>query len=164
MDTAIISAVIAVIGVALSSVFAYVVSTRQASHRFNELLYQARLACYPDLYAIASRLAKHLRYGTVTPVILRQEAAQLDEWDSQHALLLSPISVKALFDLRFHLRSLDADSASLTDSSVSQPLVRALADVENSIKTEIGVYSLSDYHNPEFVRDVSDYIPKTLRK
>jgi hypothetical protein len=158
MDATITSAIIAAAGVGLSGICAYWVAARQGAHRFNELLYQARLDCYPQLYSIASGLAKHLRYGTITAQILSEAMASLDDWDSQHALLLSPISVKAIFHLRFHLRSLDARTP-FTNQTVLEPLLRSVADIENAIKTELGVYSLSDYHNPRSVRDVSKYIP-----
>lgn len=164
MDTTIISGLIAVVGIILSGLFASLVAARQGSYRFNELLYKARLECYPELYLIVSQLAKHIRYATVTSEILQKVRIQLDKWDSQHSLLLSPISTQAIFDLRIYLRTLNSDGMSSAEP-FSQKLMGMLANVENAIKTEIGVYSLSDYHNPRVVRDVSELVPRNrLRK
>ena len=164
MNSAIISAVIGLLGVGIAGIVSYIVAARQISQKYSEFLYQSRLQVYPDLYRLISDLAKHVRYREASIETLRESAAALDVWDSAHALLLSPIATKNIFDLRFSLRSLVAEQRNLADEQTIRSILTLVSDLENALKTELGIYHGTGFHNPKRTLYVSDQIALTLKK
>lgn len=171
-----ITAVIAFVGVVVSGVFSYIVAKRYTSHRFNELLYQARLTAYPELYSIVSTLSKELQHKTIDFPLIKRTAKQLNDWDSAHAILLSGRSGDAVSALRFYLQDQLKIQKLEKIEKLSKELSPKIAELEHSIKIELGVFSLKEFHSPKaeeyelritknkFTRGVRNTLRKVLYK
>ncbi len=158
-------ALIAVIGVLISGVLSFFVSTYQSEvaieslsaeieSKYNEKLYEKRLNTYPDLYRILSDLGKDLRKVELTNATLVKRLEEINEWDSKFAILLSPSSIALILDLRNVLDentnfvpNFDPDKQ--VGRAVREAVFEAVLRIEQTIKKEIGVYDAEGYHNPK---------------
>ncbi len=66
---------------------------------FSRLL-DARLTCYPALYAILSRLIKSIETSVIGTVALSALVVEIDEWDSKYAILLGPRTTNVCWHFR----------------------------------------------------------------
>lgn len=167
MDTlpvALFAATSGVIAAGIGGVVSYLVARKQISSRYSEVLYTARLAAYPELYYLISNLAKETRFHPLTRDFLMACVEKLDDWDSKHALLLSPLATHRIFVLRHSLRNLISDDADLASVETGKSIRTEVASLENALKTELGIFQMPWFHNPRKVMFVNDFLSDKLNK
>jgi len=147
-------------GVAVSAYVSYKISKQQIKQKYNENLYNKRLDRYPDLYEICSSFAKSIKYDEVTELRLLEIRNKLDDWDSKFAILLSPVSTNAIFELRLYLRGVTTTKM-MEDINIP---INIIARLENALKTELGIFGFENFHQPSEVIDVFDALPENLKK
>jgi hypothetical protein len=157
-------AFIALSGVIFSAIVSYFVSTHQANvsvqnfhkeleNRYNQKLYEKRLSEYPRLYEIVSNLGKDIRKIQLKHKILKERLTEIDEWDSQNAILLSPTGISLILELRDILDGYtnfdpDYDPNKQVGVAARESIFTAALSLEEALKIEIGVYDAKGYHNP----------------
>lgn len=160
MEERIVAALIALTGVLVSVVLSYHGALRAskselAKQRLEVLsqhalrLYEERLACYPELFKALSDFMKVLEFGALEPRHVKELLPTIDEWDSQHAILLSEKLVATLRNVRIDLRELSELSEeefagwfywpyANDNLSPMDLLKREIANLEQSLRSEIG--------------------------
>ena len=157
-------ALIALVGVIISAVISYVVSSHQASisisnletelkSKYNVKLYEKRIEKYPELYEIVSSLGKDIRKIELTHNILKERLLEIDEWDSKNAILLSPSSIELILEMRNILDGYtnfdpNYEPTKQVGRAAREIIFESALRLEEAIKKELGVYDVSGYHNP----------------
>src|SRR6266513_3987636 len=174
MNTGIIAALIALVGV-LASVMASVAlalratrielkrTRQQLTSAYATRLIDARLGVYPELYAILSDFLKHIEGGSdkhmagqaLTMADLKDLLSKLVAWDSHHALLLSDRAGRAIFGLRQQLIQLiraaqPNEERALTSSATLDALLSGAHQLEIGLKVDLGIYEIEKYEGRDF--------------
>jgi hypothetical protein len=130
---------------------------------FGRLL-DARLAIYPDLYALLSHLIKVRLRGPIDVTSLRNLIRAVDEWDSKHAILFGPRTTNDCYFFRDALQQL---LAAADDPAHSQDLGRRKKDVLNlasrlelALRADLGIYGIDAFQGRGMLRTpaVVDYV------
>ena len=157
-------ALIAFSGVVFFAFVSFFISTYQAKvsvgnlqkeleNRYNEKLYEKRLMEYPKLYEIVSSLGKDIRKIELPHQILKKRLIEIDNWDSQNAILLSPSGIELILELRNLLDGYtnfdpNYDPNKQVGRKAREKIFLAALNLEEALKKEIGVYDAKSYHNP----------------
>jgi len=157
-------ALIALSGVVFSGLLSFFVSQHQADlsvhnlsveleSKYNEKLYESRLDAYPKLYETVSNLGKDIRKISLPRSVLAERLQEIDLWDSQYAILLSPSSLELILNLRNILdgyTNFDPhyDSKEQVGRKNREVIFEASLRLEQALKKEIGVYDAKSYHQP----------------
>jgi hypothetical protein len=159
MDPRILASLIAVVGVLLSAVLAFVVSRRQVTAALDTArlqsqtvflgkLYEARLKVYPELYELLGDLGKIITTGVTTEDVQATWDA-IRTWDRQNALYLSPLSVQRMISFRKVVtRLLKFSPEQLSKMKQKKGLLPTLIDMQMCLKTELGMLHAESFHNP----------------
>jgi len=148
------------------SVFTSVAFTRreikkarqQLTSTYAEKLLDARLAAYPNLYAVLSGFIKHIEGGSekymagqsLTVSDARSLLAAIIPWDNQNALYLSDRAGRAIFDLRQQLINIVKEISSTGDGDILSgktldSLLYGAQQLELALKVDLGVYEVELY-------------------
>lgn len=164
MTEKVIVALIALTGVLISGLLSFYISSNQVKttvknlkielkSKYNEKLYAKRLDNYPKLYKSISDLGKDLRKVELIFSVLKNRLEEIEKWDSENAILLSPSSTALILDLRNILDSYtNFDPKYNGEKQVGriarENIFESALNLEQAIKKEIGVYDIEGYHNP----------------
>lgn len=166
MGKEVIAASIALIGVIISVLISFFTSRRQANIEVEKLrteihqdfslrLFEKRLEHYPDLYQYLSEFKKVIQYEEVTQERMVGFFKKLQEWDSRHSILFGSDTGKLLYHFRKEVFDLTRRSnqdiqAYFNDSETRHLFIQKMAQLELSLKSELGIYS---YNSPTDVRE-----------
>lgn len=156
----VVVALIALSGVLISGLVSFVVSSVQSNasaanlrleveQRYNQKLYEKRLEAYPLLYRATSDLGKNLELADLRYKRFTKSRERIDQWDSQHAVLVSPSVIALLLELRNTLTdmALAREQDALVSSADRKLVFGAALKLEQAIRNEIGVYAVGGFHN-----------------
>jgi hypothetical protein len=180
MLTAIITAVIAFIGVVTSVVASLVVSIRQTDIEVQKLrteiqqtytgkLLEKRLEVYPALYRLLSDFDKTIRLDIVSQSTIEDLRKQIFAWDSENALIMSGYAGRMLYEFRRILIDLAQLPDAVLQSRFSSPeekwnMLQEVGKVELALKSDIGIYvvEFSDDEKRNFssYQEVADTLEK----
>ncbi len=159
MEIILISGLFSLTGILVSAGVSFLVSKKQLQEKYSEHLYRRRLVLYPQLYEIVSTFLKKLSSADLGRDEWRDFLKKLENWDSKHAILLSGASIKAIYFLRYSLREpLQEDNFEVNAALQKQVKVKA-ENLENALRTELGIYDQAWFHNPKSVRGLQFYNP-----
>jgi hypothetical protein len=156
-----LSVLVVVISAGLSLVTAILVSRDQARRTFANLsvelrekysnaLFAKRLDVYPSLYRIVSDLAKTISDRTLTSNEVGEALGALKDWDSKNAIYTSPATQMVLGNIRDILAQYrESPPGAPIDSDAMQNIRRACARIENALRKELGIFDVTDFHQPE---------------
>ncbi len=115
-----------------------------------EQLVAARLAAYPALYSLISRLPDRARSGTTNASRVREFLGQIDAWDAEYAILLGPKTTNVCYDFRQALRkaATSAESGDIPEAS-GQAILNAAEDLELALRSDLGIYGLKLAHQSD---------------
>lgn len=170
MAKEVIAASIALIGVIVSVLISFFTSRRQANIEVEKLrteihqdfslkLFEKRLDHYPDLYQYLSEFKKVIQYEEVTQERMIDFFKQLQEWDSRHSILFGSDTGKLLYHFRKEVFDLTRRSnqdieAYFNDSETRHLFIQKMAQLELSLKSELGIYA---YNSPTDVREAKRF-------
>ncbi|MGB3515534.1 MAG: hypothetical protein WBA43_03705 [Elainellaceae cyanobacterium] len=170
MSKEVIAASIALIGVIVSVLISFFTSRRQANIEVEKLrteihqdfslrLFEKRLEHYPDLYQYLSEFKKVIQYEEVTQERIVGFFKKLQEWDSRHSILFGSDTGKSLYHFRKEVFDLTRRSnqdiqAYFNDSETRHLFIQKMAQLELSLKSELGIYS---YNSPTDVREAKRF-------
>jgi hypothetical protein len=152
MSKEVSAAMLALLGVIISVVVSWFVSSRtaiteirkqelQLFKAYAERLQEQRLKVYPSAYSILSDCAKRLHRGTATRQYLAQALSRFQEWDSAHAYLLSNRATGVIFKGQWGLYDLLSRSAEAVNlEEYRGSLIQHIEDMELVLKDDIGVF------------------------
>jgi hypothetical protein len=111
IDPRIIAALIAVGGVIVSGLLAFLVTRRQVNTSINntriqsqtvflEKLYEKRLDLYPELYSLLGSLGNKAKTGEASFEDIQKARNEILKWDHTNAIFLSAFSVRRMIKLR----------------------------------------------------------------
>jgi hypothetical protein len=176
MSTEILVSLIALSGVIVSVVISYLASQRQIrteinnsrlqiEHAYATKLFENRFNTYPQLFEITSSFAAKIRYGVIKKTDLDAFLEKIHVWDSKNSIFLSAITTKYLFRvIRLGHELQNSGNNALARENLSEKFIPLLADLELSLKTELGVFSREDFHNPTEVKTLDDVIIATQKQ
>ena len=130
----------------------------QLEKDFSVKLYERRLEAYPVLYS-------HL--GEIGSLILSKNSNKDDYinvwqkiiiWDQNSAIFLSPFSTMKQLELRRELSKLSSIEFVASRNWQSKKLMPKLIEMQKSLKTELGVFNLTEYHSPTETKTLSDML------
>lgn len=155
-----ISAVISLAGVLASAIISYFITRQQTSQTeyqvrsaFTGKLYEKRLEIYPHLYHILSDLVKLARTKRLTQLAVEDAIKKMTEWDSRCAIFVSAVTHRQLILVRRVLSNLAIlPESNLLLEETYGALLEAVSALEIALKTELGVFEVEGYHNPENVK------------
>lgn len=166
MGKEVIAASIALIGVIISVLISFFTSRRQANIEVEKLcteihqdfslrLFEKRLEHYPDLYQYLSEFKKVIQYEEVTQERMVGFFKKKQEWDSRHSILFGSDTGKLLYHFRKEIFDLTRRSnqdiqAYFNDLETRHLFIQKMAQLELSLKSELGIYS---YNSPTDVRE-----------
>jgi hypothetical protein len=170
MGKEVIAASIALIGVIVSVLISFFTSRRQANLEVEKLrteihqdfslkLFEKRLEHYPDLYQYLSEFKKIIQYEEVTQERLTGFFKKLQEWDSRYSILFASDTGKLLYHFRKEVFDLTRRSnqdiqAYFNDSEMRHLFTQKMAQLELSLKSELGIYA---YNSPTDVREAKQF-------
>lgn len=170
MPTEVIAALIALVGVLGSAYIAFVVSRKEASvqirnlhlqleHQYTKRLFDKRLEVYPELHGILHELGEVGRDGGLSAEYAYRTLSKLHTWDRRNGLYLSAYSTRQLLALRALLgEALDKGGLDTRDPRIRRSVVEVLTKFEIALRTELGVFASSGYHNPADVKSLSSVL------
>ncbi|NOT59644.1 MAG: hypothetical protein HOP19_05395 [Acidobacteria bacterium] len=180
MDSAIITAVIAFLGVVAAMIGSLVIARktvnlelRKARIQFQQAylgeLLKKRLEIYPKIYCCLSLFAREIRERRVSQQLIVDAREQLNRFDSEYAIFFERETVKKCIDLRKALLKLaDKNNQELNDLLSSdgerKSLVETIGKYELALKSELGIYGF-DYESVDGdmkVRFVTGYDEQPL--
>lgn len=139
--TALISAVVAWV-TARRSVKAEVDKLKLgAQQKLLEQLVDARLQCYPLLYSFISDLIKAIASPNDATNGLEALIRKVNEWDSQHAILLGPHTSNVCYDFRKTLGKAAEDHKGGVEPDWSELFERAEL-LELALRSDLGIYGV----------------------
>jgi hypothetical protein len=168
----IVAAGIALIGViasVIASLTATLLSTRSElrkikttlRNQYASMLLERRLNSYSECYYVLSTFIKRARGFMMVDNPLTYSDVQafsdrISDWDSRNALLLSPQSMKRIFDLRRELKDcLDKYPADQLPSALDYSELDKLAlrsrGLEKGLRNDIAIYEVEKHEQKEFV-------------
>lgn len=155
MKENIVISIIALSGVLFSALISFFVSKRNASlqvkdfiHKYSQELFIQRMRAYPDLYAILSNLAKKAQKEMLTITLIKETLKKIDDWDSKNILLVGQHVVLLLVQFEKKLEKLATIEPDILNSDpIRNDIVKAVIQIERALKLELGVYSLTEFHN-----------------
>lgn len=160
MPKEVVAAIIAVGGVLVSAVVAFIVGRSQARAELEKAqletrtmflakLYDARLSAYPGLYELLGILGGRVLEGTATLGDVEETWEKIKIWDQRNALLLSPLGVQTAIELRrTFLRLLKLSPEQLSRKKQRKELLPALIELQMCLKTELGILNAESFHSP----------------
>lgn len=156
VNTEIITAFIALMGVIISILASLYVNSRQTNTEIEKLrheiqytyigkLIEKRIEVYPSLYKLLSDLDKVLRFGTFSKEVAAELFNKISLWDSNNALFLSSISGLEYHRFRMVVAKIvnmsdEEFSETYSDKDATDILRKAANKVEVSLKSDIGVF------------------------
>ena len=157
------SALVAIIGVITSAIISYYVSKKNTQIEYEKLrkqfiqkLFDKRIEVYPSLYYILSSFQKLIKSGNANKENFDSFFNAYQDWDSKFAIFMSPATVVELYMLYAYAR----DEGWKEDEALTELLPRMIR-VEHALKTELGIFDTSEYHNPE---EINQRINALIRK
>lgn len=170
MSTEIVTACIALAGVVASVAISLLTSRQQASiaverlrreiHQdFSLTLFKTRLEHYPDLYQYLSDFKKVIQYEEVTRERLQSFFNKMQAWDSRHSILFGSDSGKLLYHFRkdvFELMQKTDQELQIhfNDRDTKYPFIKKMAQIELSLKSELGIYA---YSSPTDIKEAKQF-------
>ena len=158
-----ISAFVAIIGVLVSALISYYISRRNAQieyeklkKQFTQKLFEKRLEVYPPLYYLLSSFQKLIKTKKANQENFEIFFNQYQEWDSKYAIFMSPTTVVELYMLYSYAR----DEGWNEDEALTDLLPRMIK-LEHALKTELGIFDTTEYHNPD---EINQKINAVIRK
>ncbi len=162
MNKEMIPALIAFIGVIVSSLIAFFTSLRVARNESAKLSVEAkklydskaldmRYNTYPALYALCSDLVKSLRkfpgYAAIDPDLINRALLEINQWDSKNSIYFGPFTGIPCSNLRKLLKSLVGMKQEeleewLTVQSNISTLTEAIRGLELALRSDLGAYGL----------------------
>jgi hypothetical protein len=170
MSTEILVSLIALAGVIVSVIISYIASQRQIrteinnsrlqiKHAYATKLFENRFSTYPQLFEITSSFVAKIRYSTIKKSDLNDFLEKIHNWDSRNSIFLSAMTTKRLFRvIRLAHQLQDSNDDVLEKGGLIERFIPLLAELELSLKTELGVFSQVDFHNPTEVKTLDDVI------
>ncbi len=183
--TAIIPAVIALVGVATSNILASKTAKNRSIKEikiYNANIYNAnknnifdyiqshsdhilekRIDVYPIIYQIVSSLIKSIREEYIDLEIIKNSLINTDKWDSEFSLFLGSISVENMDKYRKILIHMKSSNESLTRKNIDK-LYRASASLELSLKQELQIFNIESLYPQDSInhyRNIQDSIRKS---
>jgi hypothetical protein len=160
----------ALAGVIISVTVSYLLSARQTrqqiknferelQHRYISKLYEKRLEAYPKLYRITNDLTRLMRAEELSPEKIRLAFNQFCEWDRDNAIFVSALTLRSLIRFRKFLeRHAGSGSEYLKQSKVKGEILSEAIALEATLKTELGIFSIEDFHNPARIQSMGQVI------
>jgi hypothetical protein len=153
-----LSALAALVGVAISALISWALSKREIKKMRLELkrayesrLIEERLKRYPGFFALLSQFIKDIEFGSVSRETVESLLAAANEWDSQNAIFLSDSAANNCYGYRH-----DLDDVIKSTSPFSNDLLDELRaktrDVEYALRSDIGIYGISNEGDHDLVR------------
>jgi hypothetical protein len=157
-DPRVVAALIAVLGVLASAFVSIRVSRAQSEivrrnlllefhHKFNDRLYEKRIEVYPALYLALSKLGKRFRANDLSRGDFGAALREIEEWDSNNAIYVSPSIVALLLNIRNKLAHALRFAENPVGVSERDSIFDAALRLEQALREEIGVYSVVSFHN-----------------
>jgi hypothetical protein len=156
------------VGIIISGCIAYIVSVRQTKSEilkarmqidstYMAKLYERRLAIYPVLAEALSELSSAIRAGHAPLKQIRATWEFVRIWDGANSILMSPLSVSAMIELRNKLIELSGqDSELLSNKKGRNELLPAVVELQLALKAELGVMDADGFHKPRRVVNIRD--------
>jgi len=116
-----------------------------------EQLVAARLAVYPELYAMLSELPKAARGTLSSPGVLRELLAKVNAWDSKHAILLGPDATNVCYAFRQTLADAGRGADEVDDTRLAD-LFRRAELLELALRSDLGIYGVELAQAPAALR------------
>lgn len=164
MSNKTLTALIALAGVVFSALLSYQISKKQAdisvrnlraelNSKYNQELYKKRLDTYPKLYRIISNLGKDFRKADMPYSDIWETVKQVDAWDSDNSIYLSPAGIALMIKFRNTLDKYTYfnrayNPKSIVEKQRKDEIFESALRVEQHLKKEIGVYDVDGFHNP----------------
>lgn len=130
---------------------------------YSKSLFERRLEVYPALYHLLSKFDKAIQYGERDVHFLVQTRACLDDWDSENAIFLGPLSIKISYKFRDLLDTLCSRDPMEVSEKEWLTVRESAIHFENSLRAEIGARSLETVSNLENFNDVYTYLDAAIR-
>jgi hypothetical protein len=155
MSDSILASFIALSGIVISALISFLVSRRQIDlqiqnqlHSYSAKLFERRLEAYPKMYSTLSAFAKAAKNKSLAKKNISQTIKDLDDWDSNNALLLGQSTVVQLARFEGALRGwLKLTDKELQSSDFIKEIVKRVIAIEHALKLELGVFSLTEFQN-----------------
>ncbi len=173
MPTDIWTAIIALVGVALSTAISFFLGRRQAAVEIDKLridlqsslggkLYERRLQVYPELYEQLSGLIKELEANRVSRSTLEAASARIAAWDTRFSIFFGSVAGSTCHALRKRLIELveqtdEHVAAQMSDENERQRLRREIQEMELALKHELGTYHFESPIAPRVFRLARKY-------
>lgn len=159
-------ALIALAGVVLSAIVSFIVSSTQSQaaatnlrlefeQRFNQKLFERRLEIYPVLYRTLSELGKSLEERDLFYKMLANARVQINAWDSENAVIVSPAVIHRILTLRNLLTemALGREQEAQVAMADRRLLFKAALSLEQALRAELGVYTIEGFHSGPIADD-----------
>lgn len=138
-------------GILLSAGISYLISKKsfdaeleKIRKQFTQKLFEKRLEFYPLLYEILSSFQKLIRAGKANGHSFEAFIKEYQAWNSRYGIFLSARSV-----VESHLFSEYVRETGWQEDKALTELLPRMIRIEHSLKTELGIFESTDYHNPE---------------
>lgn len=105
---------------------------------YAQALIARRHECYPRLGLLLSDAVKRLQTGGMDESRLVRLLGEINEWDSQHSLLLSGRSMGLLYDLRRDLARMV--KSELSPEDLHEEFRLQVGELETALRSDLGVY------------------------
>jgi hypothetical protein len=164
-------AFIGLVGGGLTALISYVTARIAISNELRKLRFEAiklyeskilemRSSTYPGLYCILSDLAKKARRPPISKAIMQDALSQINDWDSKHAIFLSPHSTRVCHGFRKKLNAISESSENnFSNREVIADLIENIGIFEYALKSDIGIYGIegSQIYKTKTVRSDKDH-------
>lgn len=161
-----LSTLAALVGVAISALISWVLSKSAAANEIKKMrleakktyesrLIEERLKCYPPLFALLSQFIKDIQFGSVSREMVESLFAAVNRWDSQNAILLSHFAAERCYRFRHYLAETRSDANLFSEEGLDK-LHKNTAEVEFALRSDIGIYGISNEGDPD-LRRVDSY-------
>jgi len=173
MDPREVSAIIALVGVALSVIISYMSNKQLIESKIRELelqtiqqnsalLQQKRLDYFPDVYFVLSHMVKKIRKDRVsgkvnltTKETLKDFLSEYEKINSKYGLLFSSQSSIVSGKLRSYLYDLDSKQEDINLENLKD-LTGLIAKLEVSLKQDVGVY-IEEFQDLKIGKNLTNY-------
>ncbi len=129
-------------------------------NQYSSSILEKRLNAYGGCYYILSHFIKRARGFVKTETLLTYADIQdfndhLNEWDSKHALLMSPRAILLMYALRKGLKAfLDRSPAEGTsvvqDYDNLENLIKRVMRLERALRNDVAIYEVEKYEGKRF--------------
>ena len=164
-----LSALAALLGVAISAAISLVLSKWVAANEikkmrletkkaFDSKLIEERLKRYPELFALLSQFIKDVEFGSVSKETVKTLLTAVNAWDSQNAIVLSHSTAKGCYDYRHYLSNLLKNEENSFSEDRLKELHTMTAVVEFALRSDIGIYGIKSSKEGDIeIRHVDSY-------